>query len=237
LLSRLLRSLLSNAVKFTPKGEVVLTARLLPGQPSVYTICFDIADTGVGIPDSAQLDLLRRASEANAGIGLPTAQLIANRFRGTLDFHSIEGKGSTFWSVLQFKKPETQIAYNTAPARRCAVFAWHESTRRMVVWKLATLGIRAIAIAPGERCPEGMDVIFSECNPPPLPTSMRVVWLVRDPQHAPSGYLHLLLPLRLSALNAALIAVHPENATTTQIAGLAQVLESHRTVPASKTLS
>ena len=51
-LRQILLNLASNAVKFTDKGEVVITARMSETNPG--RVRFQVADTGIGIPDDAQ---------------------------------------------------------------------------------------------------------------------------------------------------------------------------------------
>src|SRR5690606_37678803 len=62
MLTRILRNLLSNAMKFTPKGEVRLTARL---DPATDQVVITVADTGIGIPRDEQQRVVEACYQAS----------------------------------------------------------------------------------------------------------------------------------------------------------------------------
>ena len=100
-LRQLLGALLSNAVKFTDHGEVVLTARALGDD------CFrlTVEDTGVGFDPAIKEQLFERFTQADgsstrsrggAGVGLALARRCAGVMGAELDCDSVPGKGSIF---------------------------------------------------------------------------------------------------------------------------------------------
>jgi heavy metal sensor kinase len=113
-LRRLFLNLVSNAVKFTDRGGVTVTARVVRGmagevegaegaaRPEWVEVA--VADTGVGIaPDALPrvFDRFYRADAARetsggAGLGLAIAKLIVEQHGGTITAQSIPGRGSTF---------------------------------------------------------------------------------------------------------------------------------------------
>ncbi len=111
-LRQALRLLLSNAVKFTERGEVRLGAARDGG-----TAVFSVRDTGVGIPPShlpliwepfrQGEDPLRRR-KGGAGLGLGTVRRLARLLGGDTAVESIEGVGSTFTVRIpvSFSAPE-----------------------------------------------------------------------------------------------------------------------------------
>jgi signal transduction histidine kinase len=97
---RLVVNLVSNAVKYTKQGQV--TVRLTrEGQ----RVRFDVADTGIGIPQDALPHLFQefyRAGNAKAveesgtGLGLSIVKLLVERYGGQVAVTSREGQGTTF---------------------------------------------------------------------------------------------------------------------------------------------
>jgi signal transduction histidine kinase/CheY-like chemotaxis protein len=100
LLSRVLRNLLTNAVKFTDHGEVVLRA-----EADGEVVRFDVHDTGLGIP-ADQLDAVfeefvqvpnrLQPTVRGTGLGLPYARRTSEALGGTLVATSRPGDGSVF---------------------------------------------------------------------------------------------------------------------------------------------
>jgi two-component system, OmpR family, phosphate regulon sensor histidine kinase PhoR len=99
-LDRVLVTLLSNAVKFTPEhGEVHVSARA-----EGPLLVVEVSDTGLGIPASDQADLFTRFFRASnavdrsipgAGLGLAIAATIIGNHSGEIALESQEGKGTT----------------------------------------------------------------------------------------------------------------------------------------------
>ena len=106
-------NLVSNAVKFTAKGKIILRVQLLEEDDKKATIEFSIIDTGIGIPENkleyifgAFQQVTNETSNSFGGTGLGLAivkQLIENQ-GGRLSVKSNLGKGSTFSFVLSFEK-------------------------------------------------------------------------------------------------------------------------------------
>ncbi len=104
LLTQVLRNLLTNALKFTPAGEVRLSARADGAR-----VEFVVADTGIGIPVAEQgrvfeeFHQVRGAQQVGGqgtGLGLPYARRLAAILGGELAMYSVEGEGSTFTVTL-----------------------------------------------------------------------------------------------------------------------------------------
>jgi signal transduction histidine kinase len=100
LLSRILRNLLSNGLKFTERGEVRLSVTADAAQDQV---CFDVSDTGIGIAMDQQERVfeefyqVRGSVQNNArgtGLGLPYSRRLAEVLGGSLELHSDPGIGT-----------------------------------------------------------------------------------------------------------------------------------------------
>jgi len=104
-LGQILRNLISNALKFTERGEVRVSAELRVGD----AIAFSVADTGIGIADEdkdrifqeflqVENPLQRRAH--GTGLGLPLSRKLVAFLGGELMVQSRLGQGSTFTAII-----------------------------------------------------------------------------------------------------------------------------------------
>ena len=103
--SQILRNLISNALKFTPKGSVTVSAG--PGAPGC--VLFTVADTGIGIPreyhetifrEFAQVENPLQERHRGTGLGLPLCRNLATLLGGRLWVESEAGQGSIFFAEI-----------------------------------------------------------------------------------------------------------------------------------------
>ncbi|MBI2896902.1 MAG: HAMP domain-containing histidine kinase [Deltaproteobacteria bacterium] len=104
--ARILRNLVSNALKFTEQGAVRVSARHRPADDMMV---FDVSDTGIGIPPSdaarifeefTQLDSRLQGRSKGSGLGLPLSRRLAEILGGSITVESETGLGSTFRAVI-----------------------------------------------------------------------------------------------------------------------------------------
>ena len=126
--SQILRNLLSNALKFTERGEIRVSARLAGEGPGGPLIGFSVADTGIGIaaPDQhrifeefGQLENPVQRRVRGTGLGLPLVRRLATLLGGSVSLDSTPGVGSTFTTVLPARfatEPEPAATAVVAPA-------------------------------------------------------------------------------------------------------------------------
>jgi signal transduction histidine kinase/DNA-binding response OmpR family regulator len=102
-------NLLSNALKFTERGEVELTVRCGPAGSEPRELIFAVRDTGIGIPPEAQKKLFSSFTQVDAsttrkyggtGLGLAISRRLAEIMGGRMWVESEPGRGSTFFFSL-----------------------------------------------------------------------------------------------------------------------------------------
>jgi signal transduction histidine kinase/DNA-binding response OmpR family regulator len=105
-LSQILRNFISNALKYTERGEVRVSASLSPSRDKVE---FVVADTGIGIPpedvprifdEFVQIENPLQRRVKGTGLGLPLSKRLAELLGGTITVDSTFGLGSTFRLVI-----------------------------------------------------------------------------------------------------------------------------------------
>lgn len=111
LIQRVFQNLIANAIKYTPRGEVRISARQLEIDGSVEC---SVSDNGTGIPDTL-LDVIFEKGEADAdlggaGLGLAIVKTFTEAHGGSVTVESTEGVGSVFGFTLPARTPATPAA-------------------------------------------------------------------------------------------------------------------------------
>ncbi len=112
-LRQVLTNLVSNAIKFTPRGSVVVEAACRGRGRKHVEVIFTIRDSGVGISEEIQARLFRSFNQADAsttrkhggtGLGLVISRRLVELMDGKIGVRSEVGKGSVFWFVVPLRK-------------------------------------------------------------------------------------------------------------------------------------
>ena len=115
-LRQILVNLVGNAVKFTTRGEVVLTCERLETSAEAATLRFEVRDTGCGIEPEKQSLIFDAFSQADnsmtrkyggTGLGLAISRQFCELMGGRIGVQSVPGHGSTFGFTLRFKNDFT----------------------------------------------------------------------------------------------------------------------------------
>ncbi|MBW4665155.1 MAG: response regulator [Chroococcus sp. CMT-3BRIN-NPC107] len=116
--SQILRNLISNAIKFTPHGEVQVSAELGENR----TVVFTVADTGIGMAPNdlelifeefVQIEHPLQNQFKGTGLGLPLCRQLAQLLGGSISVTSVLDVGSTFTVTLPCVYGETVVTQQT----------------------------------------------------------------------------------------------------------------------------
>lgn len=125
-LRQILLNLLNNAVKFTLRGGITLSARVLESGPTEAKIAFQVADTGIGIAPEHRSEIFAAFRQADgsisrrfggAGLGLAIVQRLVDAMQGSIRLDSEAGHGSTFTVELRFAISSSEQSTDIAAAR------------------------------------------------------------------------------------------------------------------------
>ena len=118
-LQQVVLNLLGNAIKFTDRGEVVLSVRLEASEVDSITLHFAITDTGIGIPAEKQKVIFEPFTQADTsttrkyggtGLGLAITLRLIEMMGGRIWVESEPGKGSTFHFTAHFGKAAAGVS-------------------------------------------------------------------------------------------------------------------------------
>jgi len=190
---QILTNLISNAVKFTDAGSVVVTAREDAGH-----VVIEVIDSGCGIAEErlagvfesfAQADVSTTRRYGGTGLGLAIARQLAELMAGTLTVVSATGEGSTF--TLRLPLARMEASESTAPVRTQAapegglriLAAEDHATNQMVLRTLlGQLGLDVHIVPDGAQAVDAWsagewDVILMDVQMPVMdgPTATREI--------------------------------------------------------------
>ncbi|MEW5816042.1 MAG: response regulator [Spirochaetota bacterium] len=112
-LRQVIINLFNNSVKFTGRGEIVVTARRVEDTPEFAKLIFTVKDTGIGIPKDkvtrlfqafSQVDTSTTRKFGGTGLGLSISKNLAQMMKGEIGVESEYGKGSSFWFTTCLEK-------------------------------------------------------------------------------------------------------------------------------------
>ena len=124
-LRQVVLNLVSNAVKFTQKGQVIIHAAIQAANPEELLVRFEVEDTGLGIPDDRRDRLFKLFSQVDAsttrrfggtGLGLALCKRLVELFGGEIGVASAPGKGSTFWFTAHLQTAQDHADSEVVPS-------------------------------------------------------------------------------------------------------------------------
>lgn len=143
---QILSNLVSNAVKFTNQGEVVVTADLIEQAAESVTLRCTVRDTGIGIAPEAQARIFEAFIQADGsttrrfggtGLGLAICHRLVTLMGGQFGVESVPGEGTTFWFVLTLGVPRMHepgpLTESTTLAGQHILIVDDNATNRMIL--------------------------------------------------------------------------------------------------------
>mgnify|MGYP000709271727 CR=1 FL=1 len=112
-LKQIITNLVSNAVKFTDHGYVLIRTTIEQETDKDYSLCFSVTDTGIGISGEDQPKLLNALNQADttitrrfggSGLGLVICKKLVEAMQGRITLTSELNKGSTFAVRIKLEK-------------------------------------------------------------------------------------------------------------------------------------
>jgi len=134
-LRQIVLNLLGNAIKFTQKGEVVMTVSPTEEKPDHVGLRFEISDTGIGIPAKTQEYLFQPFVQADSsttrkyggtGLGLAICKRLTELMDGKIGVTSQPGHGSAFWFTIELGRAtltEPVAPLEPSPLEGCRTLA------------------------------------------------------------------------------------------------------------------
>ena len=205
---QVLMNLVGNAIKFTDRGEVVVTVDMAAAPDAV---AFEVRDTGIGIPEDALHRLFQPFTQVDAstarrfggtGLGLAISRRLVELMGGHIEVASAPGAGSTFRFVVALPEAEvgaTLSAHTSSaprPARASGIALLAEDNpvnRKVALMMLRRLGWEVDAAFDGREALEALarrryDVVLLDIQMPEvdgLEVARRVVATEPDPARRP----------------------------------------------------
>jgi CheY-like chemotaxis protein len=218
-LRQALVNLVSNAVKFTDKGTVALSAMPAPSEGRALALSFTVSDTGPGIPEREISNLFRPfvqgttgLSFGGTGLGLAITRQYAHILGGEVEVRSQVGVGSTFTLTvsareakagevtLQARPPHVLRLADGQPPVRILVADDNPMNRELIAATLGPMGFEVSGVADGLEA----EAVFHEWKPHAILMDMKMPVLdgyeaTRRIKATPEGQQTFILGLTASA--------------------------------------
>nr|WP_297353128.1 response regulator [uncultured Caldimonas sp.] len=161
-LGQVLLNLGNNAVKFTERGEVVLSVRLMERDDASARLLFEMRDTGIGMSEELQQRLFQPFTQADAstsrryggtGLGLAISRHLVQLMGGSFGVESSPGQGSRFFFELPLGLQTTpagpQRDTHSVQGMRVLIADDNATAREVLAAMSRTLGMQADVAADG----------------------------------------------------------------------------------------
>ncbi len=162
-LRQILTNLVSNAIRFTPAGEVVVHVSLVSEQDNELLLRFTVRDTGIGIEADriealfgkfTQLDASATRQYGGSGLGLAIARQLARLMGGEAGASSQPKEGSKFWFTARLVRQPVAGRAESQPSAalgnvRALIVDDNRTCRETLATQLASWGMRTSQVQNG----------------------------------------------------------------------------------------
>ena len=167
-LGQILINFCNNAVKFTERGEIVVTARVQESDEKGQLVHFAVRDTGIGLTQEQMGRLFQAFEQADAsttrqhggtGLGLAISKRLVRLMGGDVGVTSQVGQGSTFWFTAYLGKGEGKARRVVTPdlrGRRLLVIDDNAQAREVLSSMLESMTFKVDAAPSGQ---EGIELV------------------------------------------------------------------------------
>jgi signal transduction histidine kinase/AmiR/NasT family two-component response regulator len=167
---QILLNLCGNAVKFTQRGKVAVSVKVLTSGPESLIVLFDVQDTGIGIPADRLDALFRPFTQVDdsttrrfggTGLGLSIVKQLVELMGGQVSVNSREGVGSNFWftvrvGVLSRSAQGRRRLPQVLQGQQVLVVDDNATNRDVLTTQLNSCGIEVACVASGAEALEVM---------------------------------------------------------------------------------
>jgi CheY-like chemotaxis protein len=185
---QILMNLVSNALKFTPSGSIVISL----SYQSKAGLRVSVRDTGIGIPSEKQDKLFQRFSQVDSsttrryggsGLGLAICKRLVEMMGGSIHVESVVDRGTSIWfsaplpitAPIVAAAPSARIADGELPGKNCRVLVADDipTNQRLARTLLTRLGCSVDIASSGREAitlaaRNTYDIIFMDCQMPDI---------------------------------------------------------------------
>ncbi len=176
-LRQVLTNLVSNALKFTERGEVIVRAVCVSRTASGVVVRFEVRDTGIGLTPEQQGRLFQPFAQADAsttrkyggtGLGLAISTRLVELMGGEIGVESTPGQGSCFWFTVPLQMATMVVippAHADLRGRRVLVVDDNATNRTILVHQLTGWELHSVSSDHGAQALELLQAAARQGEP------------------------------------------------------------------------
>lgn len=226
-LEQILTNLVSNAVKFSDQGKIVMRAGQIDESADEVTLSFEVSDTGIGIATDQQSAIFQPFSQVDgstsrkyggSGLGLAIVAQLVRQMGGQIQVESEFGRGSTFHFTARLAKTGHQSAEKPAgassqigetgksPAITVLVAEDNPVNQKLAQSQLNLLGFAADVVNGGQEALDALalkpyPIVLMDCQMPGMDGYEATVEIRR--REAATAHRTIVIAMTAHALNGA----------------------------------